>query len=32
LVALKPEGFGIISRIDIQQTLKSKIDVEFRLP
>jgi len=28
--ALKTEGFGIISRIDIQQTLKSKIDVEFR--
>lgn len=28
--ALKTEGFGVISRIDIQQTLKSKIDVEFR--
>ena len=28
--ALKTEGFGIISRIDIQQTLKSKIDVDFR--
>jgi len=28
--ALKTEGFGIISRIDIKQTLKSKIDVDFR--
>ncbi|MEJ2410922.1 MAG: DUF302 domain-containing protein [Novosphingobium sp.] len=27
---LKTEGFGVISRIDIQQTLKSKIDVDFR--
>ena len=26
--ALKTEGIGIISRIDIQQTLKSKIDVD----
>ena len=28
--ALKQEGFGIISRIDIQETLKTKIDVDFR--
>ena len=28
--ALKEEGFGVISRIDIQQTLKAKIDVDFR--
>lgn len=28
--ALKTEGFGIISRIDMKQTLKSKIDVDFR--
>ncbi|WP_324260324.1 DUF302 domain-containing protein [Altererythrobacter sp. H2] len=28
--ALKGEGFGVISRIDIQQTLKSKISVDFR--
>ena len=28
--ALKQEGFGIISRIDIQEALKTKIDVEFR--
>ena len=28
--ALKTEGFGVISRIDIQQTLKTKIDVDFR--
>ncbi|MDO7837166.1 DUF302 domain-containing protein [Sphingobium sp. HBC34] len=26
----KPKGFGIISRIDIQQTFKSKIEVDFR--
>lgn len=28
--ALKGEGFGIISEIDIQNTLKDKIGVEFR--
>jgi uncharacterized protein (DUF302 family) len=28
--ALKAEGFGIISRIDIQDALKTKIGVEFR--
>jgi uncharacterized protein (DUF302 family) len=28
--ALKTEGFGVISRIDISQTLKSKINVDFR--
>lgn len=28
--ALKEEGFGIISRIDIQDALKSKIGVDFR--
>jgi uncharacterized protein (DUF302 family) len=28
--ALKTEGFGVISRIDIRQTLKAKIDVDFR--
>lgn len=28
--ALKTEGFGIISRIDIRETLKAKIDVDFR--
>ncbi len=28
--ALQAEGFGIISRIDIQQTFKLKIDVDFR--
>ena len=27
---LKQEGFGIISRIDIQEALKTKIDVDFR--
>lgn len=28
--ALKTEGFGVISLIDIQQTLKEKLDVDFR--
>lgn len=28
--ALKEEGFGIISRVDIQEALKSKIGVDFR--
>lgn len=28
--ALKAEQFGVISRIDIQQTLKTKIDVDFQ--
>ncbi len=28
--ALKQEGFGVISRIDIQDALKSKINVDFR--
>jgi uncharacterized protein (DUF302 family) len=28
--ALKQQGFGIISEIDVKQTLKSKIGVDFR--
>ena len=28
--ALKEEGFGVISRIDIQEALKTKIGVNFR--
>ncbi len=28
--ALKQEGFGILSEIDVQKTLKAKIDVDFR--
>ena len=28
--ALKREGFGIITEIDVQQTLKKKINVDFR--
>lgn len=28
--ALKHEGFGVITEIDVQKTLKSKIDVDFR--
>jgi uncharacterized protein (DUF302 family) len=28
--ALKQEGFGIITEIDVRETLKKKIDVDFR--
>lgn len=28
--SLKQEGFGIITEIDVQNTLKKKIDVDFR--
>lgn len=28
--ALKTEGFGVLSEIDIQQKLKEKLDVDFR--
>lgn len=28
--ALKDEGFGVVTRIDMAQTLKSKIGVDFR--
>ena len=28
--ALKAEGFGVITEIDVQKTLKSKIDEDFR--
>jgi uncharacterized protein (DUF302 family) len=27
---LKKEGFGILTEIDVQQTLKNKIDVDFK--
>lgn len=27
--ALKTQGFGILTEIDVQKTLKEKIDVEF---
>ncbi|WP_404384262.1 DUF302 domain-containing protein [Caenispirillum salinarum] len=28
--ALKQEGFGVLSEIDVKETLKKKIDVDFR--
>lgn len=28
--ALKEQGFGVITEIDVKETLKKKIDVEFR--
>ncbi len=28
--ALKQEGFGILTEIDVQQTLKNKLNVDFR--
>ncbi len=28
--ALKSEGFGVLTEIDVQQTLKNKINVDFR--
>lgn len=28
--ALKTEGFGVLTRADVQQTLKTKINVDFR--
>ena len=28
--ALQQEGFGILTRIDVRETLKQKIDVDFR--
>lgn len=28
--ALKQQGFGILTRIDVRETLKAKLDVDFR--
>lgn len=30
VAALKTEGFGVLTEIDVQQTLKQKIDADFR--
>ena len=30
VAALKEEGFGVITEIDVKETLKKRIDVEFR--
>lgn len=27
---LKSEGFGVLTKIDVQDTLKKKIDIDFR--
>ena len=30
LIALKAQGFGVLTEIDVQKTLKQKIDVDFK--